>query len=129
MTDSELIAAASLVQERAYSPYSRFSVGAALLTDDGRVFTGVNVENLSFGLTMCAERVALGSGIQAGARKFVRLAITATSKLPIVPCGACRQVLAEFNPMLTIISAAADGQIQTFELKDLLPLPRQGILE
>ena len=103
MTDSDLILVAIDARLKAYAPYSGFRVGAALVTEDGRVFTGVNVENISFGLTMCAERVAMGCAIQSGASKPSRLAIAADSKNPVVPCGACRQVLAEFNPDLLIV--------------------------
>lgn len=129
MDDEQLMAAAAVAQKNAYAPYSRFAVGAALLALDGRVFMGANVENVSFGLTMCAERVAIGSAIQAGTRHFARLVIVSDSNEPIVPCGACRQVLAEFNPKLVIVSATSNGRKETFDLGDLLPLPRQGILK
>ena len=129
MTDEELIAVAKDARLRAHAPYSGFSVGAALLTDDGRVFQGANVENISFGLTMCAERVAIGSAIQAGAKVPVRIAIVADSNEPVVPCGACRQVLAEFNSELSIISSNLAGKSQRFDLSVLLPLSRQGILK
>ena len=114
---------------RAYAPYSDFRVGAALLTTGGEVFLGCNVENVSLGLTMCAERVAVGAAVQAGATSLERIVIAADTKEPIVPCGACRQVLAEFRPDLPIISATADGKVIEFSLETLLPRPRQGILE
>jgi cytidine deaminase len=114
---------------KAYAPYSEFRVGAALLTEDGRVFTGGNVENISFGLTMCAERVAIGNAVQSGATKLSLLAITSDSAEPIVPCGACRQVLAEFSPDLPIVSSTLAGLTQRFTLNNLLPLSRQGILK
>jgi cytidine deaminase len=129
MTDDELMATALGARLKAYAPYSEFRVGAALLAEDGRVFTGGNVENISFGLTMCAERVAIGSAIQSGAAKFSRLAIVADSEEPIVPCGACRQVLAEFNSDLPIVSWTLEGLTQQFTLTSLLPLSRQGILK
>ena len=129
MTDSELISAALEARLKAYAPYSGFRVGAALLAEDGRVFAGGNVENVSFGLSMCAERVAVGCAIQSGATKLSRLAIAADSTDPVVPCGACRQVLAEFNPGLLIVSSTLAGSTQRFELTSLLPLSRQGILD
>src|SRR6476661_4062211 len=124
----------NLIQEarnaltRAYTPYSSFSVGAAVRTRSEKVFSGCNVENISFGLTMCAERVCVGSAIAAGERELEAIAIVAASRQPIVPCGACRQVLAEFNPSLTIYSATSADEISEFHLEDLLPRPRQGIL-
>ena len=120
--------AARVVREAAYAPYSTFTVGAALLTKDGKVFSGSNVENISFGLTMCAERVALGSAISGGEKEFQFLAIVSDSKEPVVPCGACRQVLAEFNPNLKIASSTLTGEVMEFDLSVLLPNPRQGIL-
>jgi len=128
MTDDELIKAAQNARFRAYAPYSRFSVGAALLMTDGQIFTGANIENLSFGLTICAERVAIGCAVQAGSMGISRLAIAAESELPVVPCGACRQVLAEFNPTLHIISSTLSGITEEFDLAILLPISRQGIL-
>ena len=129
MTDSDLIKAALDARLRAYAPYSGFSVGAALLMADGQLFTGSNVENISFGLTVCAERVAIGCAVQAGFTKVARLAIAAESQEPVVPCGACRQVLAEFNPALHIISSTLTGVTQEFNLAILLPIHRRGILK
>jgi cytidine deaminase len=126
--DDDLIAAAIGARERAYAPYSGFGVGAALLSADGQVFTGSNIENISFGLTMCAERVAVGTAVQAGVSQFSRIAIVAATDEPIVPCGACRQVLAEFNGSMSIISSNLAGRTAEFELGELLPLSRQGIL-
>ena len=114
---------------RAYAPYSSFLVGAALRLTSGEVVSGCNVENLSFGLTMCAERVCVGKAIAQGEKSFQALAIVADTETPIVPCGACRQVLAEFAPTLVITSWTLAGQSQEFSLADLLPLPKQGILE
>jgi cytidine deaminase len=114
---------------RAYAPYSSFLVGAALRLKSGLIISGCNVENISFGLTMCAERVCVGRAIDQGENEFVALAIVADSKSPVVPCGACRQVLAEFAPALLITSWTLVGHSQEFSLADLLPMPRQGILQ
>lgn len=116
------------VRRNAHSPYSGFAVGSALLCADGSVFSGCNVENLSFGLTMCAERVAVGAAIAAGKREFQCLAIVADSDEVISPCGACRQVLAEFNPGLAIVSANLSGKVLEFSLGQLLPRAATGIL-
>jgi cytidine deaminase len=128
-TQKTLLEAAWEARERAYVPYSAFAVGAALEALDGRVFTGCNVENISFGLTNCAERVAIGSAIAAGAREFSLLAVVSDSEVPVVPCGACRQVLAEFAPDLRIISATKAGATREWNLAQLLPSPRDGILK
>jgi cytidine deaminase len=114
---------------RAYAPYSRFAVGAALVGASGRIFTGCNVENLSFGLTMCAERVALGQAVVFGEREFVAIVIVADTKLPVSPCGACRQVLAEFQSNLVVHLCTLDGQRETFSLEQLLPRAATGILD
>jgi len=116
-----LIAAALEVRQRAYAKYSQFSVGAALLTADGRSFTGCNVENVSYGLTICAERSAVFAAVAAGQQRFELLAIASAGG--VTPCGACRQVLAEFAPNLPILLIDADkpGQIVEASLKDLLP--------
>ncbi len=126
--ETDGITAASAVRESAYAPYSRFQVGAALLSGDGKLYSGCNVENISFGLTMCAERVALGTAIAAGCREFVLLTLVSDSAEPVVPCGACRQVLAEFNPDLRIVSSNLAGRTAEFRLSELLPMPAQGIL-
>jgi cytidine deaminase len=128
MSDDRLFEAAKTARLKAYAPYSQFSVGAALRSTDGNVFTGCNVENVSFGLTMCAERIAVGQAILAGARTFDELTLVSESAEPVVPCGACRQVLAEFTPDLHITSSTIAGVTAHFELSELLPLPRQGIL-
>jgi cytidine deaminase len=116
-----LIAAACEARYRAYAPYSNFQVGAALLTQDGRTFTGCNVENASYGLTICAERVAVGNAIAAGSKEFAALAIATGGGY--TPCGACRQVLAEFCDGLQILLIDSDqrNSVQTTSLTDLLP--------
>jgi cytidine deaminase len=125
----DLIDAARKVRERSYSPYSRFAVGAAARVASGQIFTGTNVENISFGLTLCAERAAVAAAIAAGESEFRVLVLVADSAEPIVPCGACRQVLAEFTPSLRIVSVTVSGKQKEESLQDLLPAPRRGILE
>lgn len=108
---------------RAYAPYSGYRVGAALETDDGRVFEGCNVENASYSVTCCAERVALYSAVAAGARDFRRLVVVAGGPTPH-PCGACRQALSEFAPDDLPITVVADGgKRHRFTLGELLPKP------
>jgi|ERR1700686_561212 len=119
---------AAQARSRAYAPYSEFLVGAALLSVSGRVFSGCNVENISFGLTMCAERVCLGNAVQEGERDFQAITIVSDSEEPVMPCGACRQVLAEFSPRMNIISWTVRGAKKEISLATLLPFPRQGIL-
>ena len=128
MDFNPLLDQARAAREQAYAPYSRFAVGAALRAKSGRVFTGCNVENLSFGLTICAERNALFAAIAAGEREFDVIAIVADSRQPVTPCGACRQVLAEFSPQLAICCANLEGQTFTSDLGQLLPRATEGIL-
>lgn len=127
MDDNALMDAAWQVREHAYAPYSHFKVGAALRTDDGRIFTGCNVENISFGLTNCAERVAIESAVAAGARAFECIIVVADTAEPISPCGACRQVMAEFGAS-RIILANRNSRVE-FTLEDLLPRASIGILD
>jgi cytidine deaminase len=117
----ELIQAALDAQKRAFCPYSNFPVGAALRTASGRIFQGVNVENASFGLTICAERVAASAAVAAGERDFVQIAVV--SRTGVTPCGACRQFLAEFNPSLPIvmIDSLDPEVIHKSTLAELLP--------
>lgn len=128
VTDQELVVAAKSAREHAYAVYSKFAVGAALLTDGGEIFVGCNVENLSFGLTICAERSAVYSAIGAGRRKFVRIAVCADSVEPVTPCGACRQVLAEFAPEVEVVSVNLAGSEFRARISELLPRPKAGIL-
>lgn len=120
-TVARLIRAARAVQERAYAPYSHFHVGAALLGEDGTVYTGCNVENASYGLTICAERNAIFHAVACGCRHFTALLITGDSKGLTAPCGACRQVMAEFS-IPEIILVRPDDSYETFTLQQLLPL-------
>lgn len=110
----------------AYAPYSQFQVGAALLTADGRVFTGANVENASLGLSMCAERVAIGAAATAGARSITAIAVTGVDDEGVVPCGACRQVLIEFSPNMLVIRCRPDGSYTVTPLGELLSSPFTG---
>src|SRR3954468_14321986 len=129
MDIKSLITQAVSIRKKSYSPYSEFAVGAALLTKSGDVFTGCNVENLSYRLTICAEQGAVASAIANGHRDFVSIAVVADSQKPVVPCGACRQLLAEFNPALSIIMATTNGEVEEVSLSELLPRATQGILE
>jgi cytidine deaminase len=124
-----LIRAASAARKQAYAPYSRFAVGAAIQCKSGTVFVGANIENISYGLTICAERIAIASAVTAGEREFVAIAVIADTSEPIVPCGACRQFLAEFAPELIIVSATVRGGQKIDNLSHLLPDPKRGILE
>jgi cytidine deaminase len=126
---NELISAASAARLLAYAPYSGFQVGAALITKEGKTYTGCNVENISLGLTICAERSAIATAIAQGSRDFAAIAVVTEGKKPAIPCGACRQVLAEFNPGMKVLTATIDGKVQEFDLAELLPFPSQGILE
>jgi cytidine deaminase len=122
-----LIGAAWQAREMAYAPYSNFAVGAALLAKDGRIFTGCNVENISYGLTNCAERVAIGAAVAAGVREFLAVAVVADTGVPISPCGACRQVLAEFY--VPRVMLANRSERLEFTLEQLLPRASSGILD
>ncbi|HEC63235.1 MAG TPA: cytidine deaminase [Candidatus Acetothermia bacterium] len=121
MEEKLLIEKAVEARKRAYAPYSGFPVGAALLAKDGRVFTGCNVENASYGLTMCAERVALFKAVSEGVREFEAIAI-ACGEEPCPPCGACRQVLFEFAQDLLLIMTDGEGKrVERVPLKEFLP--------
>ncbi len=117
-----LVQAATEAQANAYAPYSGFKVGAALQDTEGRIFVGANVENASFGLTNCAERVALGAAIAAGARKFDRLVVVSDATPPSAPCGACRQVLSEMAADLVVEAVGPSGS-RRWMMGDLMPDP------
>ena len=118
-----LIAAALAARENAFAPYSKFRVGAAIEDTDGRIHTGCNVENATYGLTVCAERVAVFKAISEGVRKFRRVAVAADTDRLTPPCGACRQILWEFCGDIEIVLVNPRGKTETYRLKDLFPKP------
>ena len=118
-----LIAAARAVRERAVADFSGFKVGAALETTDGQIITGCNVENASYGLTVCAERVAIFKAISEGHREFRRIVVVADTDSPTPPCGACRQIIWEFCGDAEVVMANLTTVTATLQMKDLLPLP------
>jgi cytidine deaminase len=111
------------VREHAVADYSHFKVGAAIETADGTIVTGCNIENATYGLTMCAERVAIFKALSEGHRKFKRIAIVADTETPTPPCGACRQLMWEFGGDLDVILANLETVTALMQMKDLLPLP------
>jgi cytidine deaminase len=115
-----LLEAARKARARAYAPYSKFAVGAALDLEDGTIVTGSNVENVSLGLSICAERAAVFAAVSSGMRGIRSIAIAGPESVPAPPCGACRQVLAEFNPQMSVIYTAPHGAVTT-TLAELLP--------
>lgn len=117
--DDELVSLAAEARKKAHAPYSHFAVGAALLASSGRVYTGCNVENASYGLTVCAERVAVFKAVSEGEREFEAIAVVTENGA--TPCGACRQVLMEFGDHIQVIVADAAGHRRSFTLTDLLP--------
>lgn len=120
--DEQLVRAAAQARRNAYAPYSRFRVGAAVLTEDGSVFTGANVENASYGLSHCAERVAMHKAVSEGHRTITTVAVVVAGNKPAMPCGACRQVMAEFG-VKRVIVATATGVRRLRTLKQLLAEP------
>ncbi len=125
MDPDALMERAASAMRHAHAPYSGFRVGAALLAADGSVHVGCNVESASYGLTMCAERVALFSAVAAGCRRFRSVAVHTEGPAPVAPCGACRQALAEFGLQLRVISEAG-GAREEWTLAELLPAPFRG---
>jgi cytidine deaminase len=123
LKDSELIAAARRARRHARAGYSRFKVGAALETTGGVIITGCNIENATYGLTMCAERVAMFKALSEGHRRFRRIAIVADTSAPTPPCGACRQILWEFGGDLEIVVANLRRETGRYQLTDLFPRP------
>ncbi|MBA3770078.1 MAG: cytidine deaminase [Blastocatellia bacterium] len=119
--DNDLIKAATDVREKAYAPFSKFKVGSALLTDDGSIVVGCNVESASYGLTVCAERVAIWKAISIGMTKIKRIAVVADTQELTPPCGACRQIIWEFGGDIPVIFANLNGKTETIQMKDLLP--------
>jgi cytidine deaminase len=117
-----LVEAARTARERAYAPYSHFKVGAAVEAEDGTVHVGCNVENASYGLAMCAERVALGAAVTAGARNFRRVAVVTDAEPPASPCGSCRQVLSELAPEAEVV-AVGPATTRRWRVAELLPDP------
>ena len=120
---NKLLEAALAARANAHAPFSKFKVGAAIEDETGRIFTGCNVENATYGLTICAERVAVFKAISEGARKFTRIAVAADTEVLTPPCGACRQILWEFcgDAELTLVNL--QGKTETFRLKELFPRP------
>jgi cytidine deaminase len=123
LKSGELVAAARRARRNAQARYSGFKVGAALETTTGLIITGCNVENATYGLTVCAERVAMFKALSEGHRKFRRVAVVADTQAPTPPCGACRQILWEFGGDLEVILANLKRETGRHQLKDLLPLP------
>jgi cytidine deaminase len=123
VTEEQLVAAAREARERAIAPYSSFAVGSALETADGEIITGCNIENATYGLTVCAERVAMFKALSDGRRQFTRVVVVADTASPTPPCGACRQILWEFGGDLEVILANLTGVHARHRLSDLFPLP------
>ena len=117
----ELVEAATRVRENAYAPFSDFRVGAALETDDGQIIAGCNVESASYGLTVCAERVAIWKAISEGKRKIKHIAVVADTEDLTPPCGVCRQIIWEFGGDIPVVLANLKGKVETVQMKDLLP--------
>ena len=116
-----LIEAAKDVRERAYAPFSNFKVGAAVETDDGEIYTGCNVESASFGLTVCAERVAIWKAVSEGKMKFNHVAVVVDTDELTPPCGVCRQIIWEFGGDIPVIMANLKGKTETVQMRELLP--------
>jgi len=122
-TLARLFKAASTAMHNAHAPYSKFTVGAALLTEDGQIITGCNVENASYGAAVCAERTAIGAAVSQGHKKFSAILVTTNAQDSIIaaPCGICRQTLVEFNRDMTVICRSQNGEEKTYSAGELLP--------
>jgi len=120
-SDKELIDAAADARENAYAPYSNFQVGAAVETEDGKIYIGCNVESASYGLTVCAERVAIWKGISRGEKRFCRIAVVVDTEELTPPCGICRQIIWEFCGDVPVILSNLDGKTETIMMSELLP--------
>jgi cytidine deaminase len=120
-SEKELVEAATAVRENAYAPFSDFRVGSALETDDGEIIAGCNVESASYGLTVCAERVAIWKAISQGKRKIKCIAVVADTEELTPPCGVCRQIIWEFGGDIPVVLANLKGNTETVQMKDLLP--------
>ncbi len=116
-----LVEAAREVRKHAYAPYSGFAVGAAVRTASGKVYSGCNVENASYGLSLCAERAAIAAAVAAGEREIVALAVVGGSNRPAPPCGMCRQTMVEFNPRMQVILCSTSGEVEITTAERLLP--------
>ncbi|MFZ5434537.1 MAG: cytidine deaminase [Calditrichota bacterium] len=124
MTDLDLVAAAWQAREQAAAPYSNYRVGAALLTEAGTLYSGANVESSSYGLSVCAERVALFKAISEGEKSpFVKIAIAAEGRFTPVPCGACRQLLADYAPAVEVLLSGRPGEFERIPLSEIFPRP------
>jgi len=121
-----LIAAALAAREHAHAPFSKFKVGAAVEDGTGHIHTGCNIENATYGLTLCAERVAIFKAISEGAKGFTRVAVAADTDLPTPPCGACRQILWEFCGDIEIVLVNLHGKSETLRMGELFPRPFDG---
>ena len=121
MEKKELIEAATAVRENAYAPFSSFKVGSAIEMEDGEVIDGCNVESASYGLTVCAERVAIWKAISLGKRKIKHIAVVADTEELTPPCGVCRQIIWEFGGDIPVTMANLKGKVETLQMKDLLP--------
>lgn len=119
--EKELVEKAIEVREKAYAPFSNFKVGAAVRTKSGKIFTGCNVESASYGLTVCAERVAIWKAVSEGEKEFAHIAVVADTKELTPPCGVCRQIIWEFCGDIPISFANLDGKTETLQMKELLP--------
>lgn len=121
MNEERLLGLARKARLKAYAPYSEFRVGAAVSTSSGKIYTGANVENASYGLTICAERAAIFTAISSGEREIVTLVVVTDTSAPSTPCGACRQVLMQFGRNCEVVCANVEGVITRYKLSDLLP--------